>query len=85
MIYLTKFPFYVGSLPGYMDLVISRDTVSRFPAKFLLKENRVCVMDLNSTNGTAVNGTVVGIQEQVPLSQGDCIMFAEEEYLFFEN
>ena len=85
VIYLTKFPFYVGSLPGYMDLVIPRDTVSRFHAKLVLKENRVLVTDLNSTNGTTVNGNSVGIQEQVPLCEGDCVMFAEEEYLFSEK
>lgn len=85
VVYLTKFPFYVGSLPGYMDLVISQDTVSRFHAKLSLKENRVYVTDLNSTNGTTVNEKSVGIQEEIPLCQGDCVRFAEEEYLFFEN
>lgn len=85
VIYLTKFPFYVGSLPGYMDLVIPNDTVSRFHAKLIRIEGVVHVTDLNSTNGTTVNGKSVGIQEQVSLCQGDCVMFAEEEYLFFEN
>lgn len=82
---LTKFPFYIGSLPDYMDLVIEKETVSRFHAKLVRKENRIFVTDLNSTNGTSVNGKSVEIQEQVPLCGGDCVMFAEEEYLFFEK
>lgn len=84
-VFLTKFPFYIGSLSGYMDFVIEQETVSRFHAKLIRKENQILVVDLNSTNGTAVNGRGVGVQEQVPLCHGDCVMFAEEEYLFFEK
>jgi hypothetical protein len=39
--YLTKFPFYVGSLSEYMDYVISKDTVSRFHAKFIKQGERI--------------------------------------------
>jgi len=82
---LTKFPFYIGSLAGYMDLVIPQETVSRFHAKLVCSENRVFAVDLNSTNGTWVNGRSVGVQEQVPLCQGDCVRFAEEEYMFVKK
>ena len=82
---MSKFPFYVGSLPEYMDFVMERDTVSRFHAKFIRRENEILLSDLNSTNGTKVNGRMLNVQEQVPLANGDRIIFADEEFVFFEK
>lgn len=84
-IFLTKFPFYVGSLSGYMDYVISQDTVSRFHAKFIRQGKTVLLSDLNSTNGTKVNGRELEVQEQAPLINGDRIWFADAEFVYFEN
>lgn len=84
-IFLGKFPFYVGSMPDYMDHVIERDTVSRFHAKFIKQGERVCLTDLNSTNGTWVNGKELNVREQVFLSEGDHISFADAEYVFSER
>lgn len=80
---LKKFPFYIGSLAGYADGVLANDTVSRFHAKLLKEGEEVFVTDLNSTNGTRVNGEILNIQEKVKLSSGDRIAFAEEEYCYF--
>lgn len=82
---LTKFPFYIGSLSGYTDGVIANDTVSRFHAKLQRQDEGVFVMDLNSTNGTKVNGRLLNVQESVKLSSGDCISFAEVDYYYFEE
>ncbi len=84
-VFLIKFPFYVGSLSGYMDHVILKDTVSRFHAKFIKQGDTVLLSDLNSTNGTKVNGRELGVQEQMPLANGDRILFADAEFVFFEN
>ena len=84
-VFLTKFPFYVGSLSEYMDYAIPKDTVSRFHAKFIRQGNTVLLSDLNSTNGTKVNGRELGVQEQVSLTGGDRIMFADAEFVFYEN
>lgn len=81
---ITKFPFYIGSYPGYVDGVIQRDTVSRFHAKLLQKDGEVLLADLNSTNGTKINGKTVNVQESVRVSSGDCISFAEEDFYYFE-
>lgn len=84
-VFLTKFPFYVGSLAEYMDYVISQDTVSRFHAKFIRQGKTVLLSDLNSTNGTKVNGRELAVQEQIPLTNGDRILFADAEFVYFEN
>lgn len=82
---LKKFPFYVGSLAGYADYVIENDTVSRFHAKFVKEGEDVFLVDLNSTNGTRVNGRMLGIQEKTELFSGDKIAFAEEEYFYYDG
>jgi len=84
-VFLTKFPFYVGSLSNYTDYVIERDTVSRFHAKFIKQGETICLADLNSTNGTKVNGQYLNVREQVQLENGDRIMFADAEYVFYEK
>ena len=82
---LTKFPFYIGSLAGYADYVVENDTVSRFHAKLLKQGEEVYLLDLNSTNGTKVNGRLLNVQESVKLSSGDCVTFAEAEYYYFSR
>ncbi|MBR6536329.1 MAG: FHA domain-containing protein [Lachnospiraceae bacterium] len=84
-VFLTKFPFYVGSHAGYMDYTIPQDTVSRFHAKFIKQGKTVLLSDLNSTNGTKVNGRELAVQEQVPLVNGDRIWFADAEFVYFEK
>jgi hypothetical protein len=81
-VFLNKFPFYVGSMQEYMDYVIDRDTVSRFHAKFIKQGEQICLMDLNSTNGTKVNDRELNVRETVLLSEGDRILFADTEYIF---
>ena len=83
--FLTKFPFYVGSMPDYMDYVIDSDTVSRFHAKFIKQGDEICLLDLNSTNGTRVNGRELNVRESVLLADGDRILFADKEYIFSEK
>ena len=84
-IFLTKFPFYVGNMPDYMDYVIDRDTVSRFHAKFIKQGEQIYLMDLNSMNGTRVNGREINVRDQILLFDGDRILFADAEYIFSEK
>ena len=84
-IFLSKFPFYIGSLSGYMDYVIEQDTVSRFHGKFIKQGESVLLADLNSTNGTKVNGRGLTVGEQVPLANGDRVLFADVEFMYFEK
>jgi len=49
------------------DLVLSEATISRAHAMLGFKDSRLFVQDLNSTNGTLVNGTR---ETQAPLLEG---------------
>ena len=53
---LKEFPCIAGKMKDEVSLVISDISVSRVHCKFIKKDNKVCILDLNSTNGTFLNG-----------------------------
>ena len=63
-------PVIVGRSPG-ADIVVGAGYVSGRHARFSLMGQNLFVEDLGSTNGTAVNGQVIG--EPVALKNGDVV------------
>jgi len=61
------------------DLVLSGDHVSDQHASFRFQDRRFVVTDLDSTNGTKVNGEAV---HQQPLSDGDRLTLGGSEWIF---
>ena len=81
-IFLEKIPFYIGSLTEYVDYAIHKEVISRFHAKIECKEGQYYITDLNSTNGTIVNGCLLNAYEPEQLHIGDTIQFAHQNYIF---
>jgi len=77
-IVVNKDEFVVGRLPE-CDLVISEDTISSKHAKITKGEEHFEIQDLNSTNGTFVNGEKI---EQKILRTDDEITFDIYEFRF---
>ncbi len=79
-IVLEKDSYVVGKLSGQADIILSHPSVSRVHAKIdrLGKEYYLC--DLNSTNGTYVNGRRLMVNESVSLAPSDEIAFARESF-----
>src|SRR5699024_1961746 len=57
-IYLDREFTVVGKMPGAADAVIPVPTVSRVHARIREKDGEYYLADLNSRNGTSVNGTM---------------------------
>ncbi len=74
---ILAFPFRVGRLDG-CGLTLSATEISGSHAEIFLRDGRVFVEDLGSTNGTFLNGTKV--EEVTEISEGDTIHFARLEY-----
>lgn len=55
--------------------------VSNEHAKILLKSNGYVIVDLESTNGTKVNGTKIVSGKEYPIPTGTRVMVANLEYL----
>src|SRR4051812_3268352 len=66
---VTDDPVTIGRLPE-CDVVLTDPNVSRRHAEIRRQDGQIVVVDLDSTNGTRVNGT--GVRQQ-PLADGDVI------------
>lgn len=79
---LDIFPFIIGKLNEAVDGVIKDDSVSRIHAKIQRQDLEFIITDLNSTNGTFLNGKLVSANENAKLHSGDIIQFGMVEYKF---
>lgn len=61
---------------------IDRNTVSHFHARIENKEETYYIEDLNSMNGTYLNGTALEYKKLYPLNVGDKVRFADVTYRF---
>jgi len=75
---MDKEEFVIGRLPQ-CDLVINEETISARHAKIIQKENHFEILDLNSTNGTFVNGEKI---DKKALRTDDKIKFDVYEFQF---
>lgn len=71
---IAPIPFTIGRRPG-CSLQLNYKTVSGNHAELTVERNQLWVFDLNSTNGTYVNGH--RIQEPTPLREEDLLQFAD--------
>ncbi len=77
-------PWYIGSDKASCHLWIDSRTVSRRHARIYRgKESQeILIMDLNSTNGTKVNGITLLPETARSLSDGDVIDIADRQYRY---
>ena len=57
-------------------------TVSRVHARIREKDGEYYLADLNSRNGTSVNGTMLQNEEEYRLQDEDEVDFAQARYVF---
>ena len=77
---MTTDSFVVGR-QTYCDLVLNNHTVSREHAKFVKKDGRWYIEDLQSRNGVWINGKRTGY-EPVRLTDGDNILIGDVSLVF---
>ena len=70
-------PFRIGRREGF-DLCLDCRNVSGLHAELLLEDDQLKVEDLNSTNGTFVNGKK--IQQKTVLYDGDTLQFGQPSF-----
>lgn len=75
--------FTIGKEKNKVDYCISGDsTISRSHARISAAGGGYTVSDLNSTNGTFVNGVKVEPGRSAALKNGDKLVLSEEEFEF---
>lgn len=82
---LGKPSFVLGKNPEKSDYVVADNTnISRVHAVITMRNGRYYVMDQNSTNGTFINGRIIKAGQETEILPGDCLMLANEEFIFNE-
>ena len=74
---LKEFPCTVGKLKEEVSLVIRDNSVSRVHCRFIEKDGKICIMDLNSTNGTSLNGLPIINGEIQEIEKNDEILIGK--------
>ena len=64
------------------DVLIDKETISKFHAKIEKTEADFYIEDLNSTNGTMVNGEALSYKERRKLEINDIVQLADVQYKF---
>lgn len=83
-IYLTEDLMIIGKLSNASDAVIDLPTVSRVHARIRKREGEYYLTDLNSRNGTSVNGRLLKGDEEYQLQNEDEVDFAQARYIFLK-
>lgn len=78
---IEDFPCKVGKIKEEVSVVINDVSVSRVHCQFVKKENKIAIMDLNSTNGTCLNGMPLAEGEMIEIEKNDEILIGKVKVL----
>ena len=70
---ISYLPFIIGKQDRICDYVLDVEGVSRIHLKFFEKNDLLYAVDLNSRNGTYINGKKLENEENIELNTGDTI------------
>lgn len=73
--------FLIGRKVSAVDFAVQSNHIGRIHCKLIRSGYSFFVMDLQSVNGTFVNGELIRANVMVPLSNGDKLQLANIEYL----
>lgn len=82
---ITKSNFIIGRLENYVDYLIENNVIGKVHAEISWKEKQYFIKDLNSKNGTFINGVKLRSNTEYKIDNGDKIKFANIEYMFINN
>ncbi len=78
---INKASFLVGKKKDAVDGWLKARGISRIHAKISREEDCYYLTDLNSTNGTFLNGGRLGVNEKARLRPGDTVGFVDVRYV----
>lgn len=80
-IYMDKPVFKIGKEKSYVDYFIGDNpAISRSHADFIIRDEKVYVIDRNSTNHTYLNGQMIQSNMEVSVEHGAKVKLANEEF-----
>lgn len=84
-IHIASNSLVLGSMQGSCDYVLAARGISRLHAKLFDKNDGMYIMDMNSTNGTYINGEMLQAGIEYKVEEGDLISFAGVQYYVLQE
>lgn len=81
-IVINKNKFLIGRLGSMVDHIIQGNTIGKLHAEITVSEGLFYIKDLNSKNGTYVNGVRIPGNNEYEIKGNDIIRFSNYEYVF---
>ncbi len=81
-LYLTKRRTRIGKLAGHTDICLGSPAVSRLHAEIVCRGTAFYIRDMNSRNGTRVNGELLTGNTEKLLREGDRLTLADRSFFF---
>lgn len=72
--------FVIGKLDTCDGVLAFNDEISREHCKITWHDGQTCICDLNSTNGTALNGEMLAAGHEYPIGPKDMIRLASSTF-----
>lgn len=79
-IYFDEKSIVIGCMTESCNYVLKEEGISRMHAKLIPKLDGNFLLDLNSTNGTYLNGELIESGREYKLEEGDMVVFARCEF-----
>lgn len=79
-VYIKEKSIVLGSMAEGCNYRLQERGVSRLHAKIMDKGDGIYLLDLNSTNGTYLNGEMIESGQDYKLEEGDMVAFAKSEF-----
>ena len=76
-----SYPCTIGSLEESSDIYIASPIISKMHACIIKDEDKFYIEDMNSTNGTFINGERIAMHNKMCLSDGDALRIASLQEL----
>lgn len=84
-IILNSFPFMLGRLENQVNYCINNPAIGKLHAEINYTPDGFIITDMNSLNGTFVNGERVQTGKEMELKNGDRITLGNEEFQFYNE
>lgn len=81
-ILITKTPFIIGRFREKVDGFLAHPAIGKYHAEVREENAKIMLIDLNSRNGTKINGVRVAPYTATQIHKGDTIVFAADEFKF---
>lgn len=79
---LNVYPFVIGKAEKGIDGTIMLPEISRIHCRINFENSEYRLQDLNSTNGTYINGRLLEPREEIRIQPGDRILLANQPFIF---